>query len=536
MGTPVSPGRHIVQDFASAAAAGLAYAAVVSRPSDIPVAGFAAPLAPGHAAARGLPYGLCAAVAIVVVTAARLAWLAVQPADLYPDEAQYWLWAQTPALGYYSKPPLVAWIIAATAALLGEGEFGIRAAAPLLHAAAAGFVYAAAARLYDRRTGFWSALAYASMPGVSLSAFLISTDAVLLPCWAAALFAFIRAREPGGGGWWFAVGIAAGLGLLAKYAMAYWLLSALGFLLLVRGERRNLPAFVGAAALALAIYAPNAWWNWTHGFVSYRHVGDNAHLAGALFHPRAFAEFFLSQFGVFGPVLFALLLAVASHPRVLAEPRSRLLAVFSLPTLAMMLGVSLLSRAQPNWAAPAYVSASILVVAWALGRRRRAIVIAAIGLNFAAAVAVFGGRDALAAAGIAVPAKYDPLHRLRGWRELGQQVAAQLRAYPGLKLLADDRELIAALVYYVRPHPFDAVLWSVIPGVKDQWQLTNNIAGHIGEDFLAVTQHGLMPELQARFGELMPLTSIDIVSGPAGGRRYTLYIARDYRGEPADRR
>ena len=45
------------------------------------------------------------------------------------------------------------------------------------------------------------------------------------------------------------VGIAAGLGLLSKYAMAYWLLSALLYLLLFRDERRHLPRFLGAAAL-----------------------------------------------------------------------------------------------------------------------------------------------------------------------------------------------------------------------------------------------------------------------------------------------
>src|SRR5438067_13116247 len=161
----------------------------------------------------------------------RVLWLVYQPADLYPDEAQYWFWAQHPALGYYSKPPLVAWIIALTTALFGNSEFAIRLAAPLLHAAAALFVYGTAARLYDRRTGFWSAVAYASLPGVSLSAFIISTDAVLLPCWAAALYAFVRAREPGGQRWWLAVGIAAGLGLLAKYALMYWLLSAFGYVL-----------------------------------------------------------------------------------------------------------------------------------------------------------------------------------------------------------------------------------------------------------------------------------------------------------------
>ena len=31
--------------------------------------------------------------------------------SLYGDEAQYWLWSQSPALGYYSKPPLLAWFL-----------------------------------------------------------------------------------------------------------------------------------------------------------------------------------------------------------------------------------------------------------------------------------------------------------------------------------------------------------------------------------------------------------------------------------------
>src|SRR5207253_4139950 len=183
------------------------------------------------------------------------------------------------------------------------------------------------------RTGFWSALAYMTLPGVSLSAFLISTDAVLLPCWAAALYAFIRAREPDGGRWWIAVGIAAGMGLLAKYAMAYWLLSALGFVLVFPAERRHLRPLLAAAGIALLIYSPNFWWNWSNGFVSYLHTRDNAALSGPLFHPDAFIEFFASQFGVFGPLLFAGLILLIATWRGLAEPRARLLAAFTLPTL-----------------------------------------------------------------------------------------------------------------------------------------------------------------------------------------------------------
>src|SRR5438067_12978136 len=60
------------------------------------------------------------------------------------------------------------------------------------------------------------------------------------------LYAFIRAREPGGERWWIAVGVTAGLGRRAKYAMAYWLLSASGSVLRVREERRPLPRLLVA--------------------------------------------------------------------------------------------------------------------------------------------------------------------------------------------------------------------------------------------------------------------------------------------------
>ena len=74
-------------------------------------------------------YGAWTIVAVIAITAIRVLWLAVQSADLYPDEAQYWFWALHPALGYYSKPPLVAWLIALTTGFFGDGEFAIRLSA-----------------------------------------------------------------------------------------------------------------------------------------------------------------------------------------------------------------------------------------------------------------------------------------------------------------------------------------------------------------------------------------------------------------------
>src|ERR1700756_36010 len=176
----------------------------------------------GRSAPMRLPslgsYAAAMLVGVGAITMFRLLWLALQPADLFPDEAQYWVWSQHLALGYFSKPPLVAGLIAVTTSLFGDSEFAVRLLAPLLHAGAAIFFYGIGSRLYDRRVGFWSALGYASLPGVSVSAFIISTDAPLMLFWAAALYAFVRAREEGKWGWWIAVGVAAGGGVVGKTA------------------------------------------------------------------------------------------------------------------------------------------------------------------------------------------------------------------------------------------------------------------------------------------------------------------------------
>jgi 4-amino-4-deoxy-L-arabinose transferase-like glycosyltransferase len=471
--------------------------------------------------------------AVFAVTVARLIWLAAGHADLYPDEAQYWLWSLHPAFGYYSKPPLVAWLIAATTALFGEDELAIRLAAPLRHFGASLVIFAIARRLYDARVAMWSAIAYATLPGVSASAALISTDAPLLFCWAVALYGFIRAREPGGARWWIAVGVATGFGLLAKYAMAYWLLSALLFLLLFRDERRHVPRFLGATAIALALYAPNLIWNALNGFVSYRHTRDNAHLGGTLLHPTHFLEFLGSQFGVFGPIFFAVLILVAlTGQRSLRDRRAAMLACFALPTLAMMLVVSFLSRAQPNWSAPTFVSAIVLVVVWLLKRGRAALVAASVALHLLIAVAIFGAHDAAAALRVDLPAKWDLLHRLRGWSALGRTVSQMLVRHPGTVLLSDDREDMAVLMYYVRPHPFDALKWNGEGGIHDEFDLTAQPSRYVGRDFLLVTHTpDNVERIFSRFDKVdRPPNDIIIPLDRETARRYEVYWLHGFKG------
>jgi 4-amino-4-deoxy-L-arabinose transferase-like glycosyltransferase len=110
-------------------------------------------------AAGAQPSYLSATILIVAgVTVLRLVGLRFSVVDLFFDEAQYWAWSRDLALGYYTKPPLLAWIISAATHVCGDAEWCVRAPSPLFHAATSLAVYAIGRRLYDERAGFWAAL------------------------------------------------------------------------------------------------------------------------------------------------------------------------------------------------------------------------------------------------------------------------------------------------------------------------------------------------------------------------------------------
>ena len=162
------------------------------------------------------------ALVVMALTAVRLAGLMLTPLSLHPDEAQYWTWSRTLDWGYFSKPPLVAWAIAATTALFGNDPWAVRLSAPFAHAGAACALFALGRRMYGDAAGWWAGVSWLLIPGVWLSSLLITTDALLLPLWAAALFTGWRWVETRTLRWALLTGALVGLGALAKYAMLYF--------------------------------------------------------------------------------------------------------------------------------------------------------------------------------------------------------------------------------------------------------------------------------------------------------------------------
>jgi 4-amino-4-deoxy-L-arabinose transferase-like glycosyltransferase len=474
-----------------------------------------------------------ALLAVAAITLLRLLWLATNTPNLYADEAQYWIWAQELRGGYYSKPPLIAWSIAATTALCGDGEGCVRLTSPLYHAATALLLGAVARRLFDARAGFWAAVIYATAPAVFVSSTIASTDAPLLTFWAASLYAVVRLREGGGLGWWALLGAAFGAGMLAKYAMAGFLPSLILLLLLDKPMRAALrgPGPWLAAAIGLVVLAPNLAWNLANGMATVVHVGENTNLdQGVRFNPLEAAEFLGAQFGVFGPVTFALLLWALVRRQTWAEPRLRLLALFVVPLGAIMLTQSFLTRANANWAAAIYAAGTVLVVAVALRAARERLLKVSVALHVAAGAAIFLLPPALAAAGVELPRRADPWMRQTGWDRLGARLSEVAAAHPGATLLFDQRRDMASLIYYMRPHPFDARIWAPGPRPRNAFQMSAPLLPGMTGPFLYVTRQRDPANILRRFETAERVSEIEVRTHPNAALAYAVWRVEGFRG------
>src|SRR5690348_1179942 len=257
-----------------------------------------------------------AALVIGLLVIVRLISVVATPLEIGPDESQYWRWSRVLDFGYYSKPPLMAWLIAVSTGVFGNAEWAIRFFSPVLHGFAAFFLFLLGRRAFDAPTGAWAAAIYALMPGVWLSSTIMSTDAVLLPMWAASLYFLWRMRETPKHAnsrlvWGLGAGIAIGLAFLAKYAALYILGGAVLAALFDKEMRKALLSSGGIAMLAAlaVVAAPNLIWNYLHGFETVKHTADNANVSAAGFHPLNVLSFIGDQMGVFGPITMLVLLA-----------------------------------------------------------------------------------------------------------------------------------------------------------------------------------------------------------------------------------
>lgn len=477
---------------------------------------------------------------LATLTAIRIAGLVAAPVNLHGDEAQYWVWSRTLDWGYFSKPPLVAWAIAATTAVFGNAEWAVRLAAPLAHAFGAFMLYLLGRRMYGVEAGLWAGIGWSIMPGVWLSASVISTDAMMLPSIALALYAAWRLSETGSLRHAALLGFAGGIGFLAKYGMSFFFLGLALAAILTPSLRRALLSRAGllAAAIAAAVIAPNLIWNALNDFATVGHTAQNANLQSELFNPDELGQFFVDQLGVFGPILFVALMALfvgAAIGRWRPNERERFLIAFVVPPLLIIAAQALLSRAHANWAAAAYPAAMVLVSAMlAQGWRRWALWTTA---------AVHVGVGALFLAIVLSPSFAERvgagewLKRARGWDDIAGSISAlnTVADQPYTAIMVDHRMSYNAMRYYLRDDPAAELLrmWRLqeLPGNEAEANapMTPDVGQHV---LVASTVPQYERLLDRDFVRLVKFAQTDVPVGGDEVRRVIFYEGEGFAPAP----
>jgi undecaprenyl-diphosphatase len=502
-------------------------------------------MSPTALAGPTAPVGRRVAAVLAVLAALRLAYVAWGSLDLSPDEAHYWEWSRRLDLSYYSKGPLIAYLIAGLTALFGSSAFGIRVGAVVLSLVGAWALYRLGRELYGRpEPGALAVIGLQVTPLVWAGSLLMTIDAPFVVAWTLGLWAAHRALGGGGAGAWLLLGLAIGAGSLAKYSMLF-VLPGLALYLWRAPERRAALSGRGpllAALAALAAFVPVLVWNARWGWLSARHVASQGRGGGLMI--EHLAEFLGSQALVLSPLVAGLLawgLWVGIREGLVRgrEPYRFLLA-FAAPVLGVYLLVALQGKVQANWAVAAYPSLALATAGLLLERRaglatapRRAQTRLLVG---ALVVALAMSAAGHVTAELGLPRRLDPTARLRGWKELGRAVGAAVERMPDPRrtfLVSDRYQVVSEVAFYTpgRPPAYNFNLGRRL----NQYDLWEGPDARRGWDAVYVTE-GLGPldeRVLAAFERVDPPTVVEIRRGEQLVRVFSLYRGYGFRGAPS---
>jgi len=439
---------------------------------------------------RERPYATVLFLSLIGLTFFRYYYIVTGPLDLSPDEAHYWEWSRRLDLSYYSKGPMIAYLIAITTSLMGDTVLGVRFLAPIFLTLSSIFIYKLTKELFPEdkdveKKACITGLLPQITPLFATYGVVMTIDAPFIFFWILSLYLFWKAVKdsdklqvrsyklnkknsspisrpfPLFTRYWLLLGLTVGLGLLTKYTMAFFYICAFLFLIFSRQQRgwfkRKEPYI--AFVLSLLVFSPVIVWNLNHDWVTLRHVAGQAHIAeGIRLSFKHFFEFLGSQIGVISPVLFFLVIygAVKGLNSRFKAQSSRFLFWFWVPILGFFILKSLQSKVQANWAMPAYITAFIASMDYFLRGVFRKKIKISLSLALIMALSVSGVAHYSEILGL--PVKMDPSSRLKGWKEIGiklEEIYKDMSLYGEREVFvfSDKYQVSSELAFYMSSRP-----------------------------------------------------------------------------------
>jgi len=328
------------------------------------------------------------------------------------------------------------------------------------------------------------------------------------------------------------LGFAIGMGLLAKYAMIYILFGLAGAALVdpaTRAMWRNSRLWL-ALVIAFLIVTPNIVWNVSNDFATFRHTEGNIRGGGLEFNPLGGVIFVVSQFGVVGPVLFAVFLfAILGFARL--QLPDRILVMFALPPLALVTAVAFATSAKANWAAPSAISLTIVAVALLVRQARTRWLYLSVAFGAGLQLILMVTDTVAYRVSLPLLSNGDIYHRTLGWKSISESVKLVARANSVKTVAAEQNAVVASLVYYLRDQRLPILAWPNESVATNQFELDRPLTAAAAEPVLFISDRPTPERLSRYYSQVDLLEPIFAATGPHSSRRFYAFKLAGVRQE-----
>jgi len=452
-----------------------------------------------------------------------LFYLHITPYDLSPDEAYYWTWSKKLSLGYYSKPPMVAFLIKVGTFLGGDKAIFVRIFAPILWALSGICFFYLARNLFGVEVAFRAFMLSLLTLLTPLMGFVMTIDPPLVFFWTSTLFLFWLALKKGRAVYFYLSGLSLGLGLLSKYTMAILGVSLFLYLLFTPSLRSYLKRkeLYLCFFIASGLFLPHLIWEAKYGFIAFRHTASLLE-KGPSFDPLSFIAFLGSQFLLLTPLAFLLFLKGlwrGFKESLKGDPSYGLPFWSSSLLFGVCLLKSLFGPCYANWGAPAYVGG--LILAGKVGKGKTFLISLLIGAFF---IGVAYNAESLRRFS-PLPQEDFPTSRLLGWKELGEEVKSLRKTLGDPFVLGTNRNILSEVAFYGEAFP----RVYQYGGKESQFELWGGLKREKGKDALIVLggNRKLPSHLERAFSKCTFLKEFPVIKNGLRIRSFSLYFCED---------
>lgn len=446
-------------------------------------------------------------------------------ADLAGDEAYYWDWGRQPDWGYYSKPPMIGWLMGVVGWLTGACDIGIRLCALSLGTLTMAVVFLLMRRLYDARTGFITALVVLLTPANTGLNLFLTIDAPLLLCWSLGLLLFwLAVEKPACWTRWLALAVVIGIGTLSKQMMLVFPVLMVAFAIISKEDRSLLtnPRLWTTIVIGAAFLTPVIWWQQQHHWITLEHTAHhfNTESLSIVKWLTRTLEWPGIQALVYSPVTTAAMVLVLwfgmTRWKTMGR-RERYLLLCSAPALTIFTLLALRQRINPNWPAVFWLPGLLLVSAWFSGHLPLA------GMQTwrkwslrVAAVVVLLAHIALPLVFLTSLKGHKKLAELRGWRETGEQAGKFLEKVPRPDhtfVMALGHRYNAAQLAFNMPQNPRTYRWEPSGHPMSQYEIWPGVETRLGDDGLIFSSGAVNPKVSECFESLEKLGRVEVPLG-----------------------